>query len=123
MGATILWKIIRDEQEGRTMSDDLPKIGSRWRLRVWIEGRRDWNENRRIGKGRYAPNRMTKNVIEIVSVAQFENSKGEEEIYLVYVVRASAGRNRNGYNKYRLDNIGFISPERLDYCWREEVSE
>lgn len=105
------------------MSDELPKIGSRWRKRVWIDGRRDWNENRRIGVGRYAPNRMTKNVIEILSLVRYHDSEGEEKICFAYVVREAAKRKPNGIREYRVDNIGFITPEKLNHCWREEVSE
>jgi len=104
------------------MSDELPKIGSRWRLRTWLSGTYDYATHRYRADGRYAPNRMTNNVIEIVSVVQFENSKGEEEIYLVYVVREAARQTR-GYRKYKVDDIGFTDSKTLDYCWREEVSE
>lgn len=107
------------------MSDEItiPKVGSRWRLRLWLNGTYDYAKDRYRADGRYAPNRMTNNVIEILSVVRFHDSEGEEQITLAYVVREAAGRNRNGYRKYRVNDIGFIKPELLDYCWREEVSE
>ena len=102
------------------MMINLPAVGSRWRQRMWLRGPYDWKKDD-YGPGRYAPNRMTNNVIEIISVVKFKDSEGEEAIVLVYIVREASGRNRNGYRKYRVDDISWMTPEALDAGgWREE---
>jgi|SaaInlV_125m_DNA_1040241.scaffolds.fasta_scaffold41028_3 hypothetical protein len=99
----------------------IPKVGSRWRLRMWLDGTYDYAKNSYRADGKYAPNRTTNNVIEIVSAVRYHDSKDEEQNCFVYVVRKAAGRDR--HRKYRVNEIGFISAETLNHCWREEVSE
>jgi len=107
------------------MSDDLPKIGSRWRERQWIY--------RRKGKIGYAPNRMSNHVIQILCynpyiTPQWEKALEEGRLAeedrqsIVYVV--VEGNKRNNLNRgYGLGKVKCLSLNQLKERYREEVSE
>lgn len=107
------------------MSDDLPKIGSRWRERQWIR--------RPKGNSGYAPNRMSNHVIQILCYNPYitplwekaleEGPLTKEDLPNIVYVVVEGNKNNNPNRPYGLGYVSYLSLNRLKEQYREEVSE
>ncbi|MDC3217828.1 hypothetical protein OAT94_02500 [Schleiferiaceae bacterium] len=115
------------------MSDELPKIGSRWRERQWIRGRWDYTKNRRIGTSGYAPNRMSNHVIQILCINPYitplwekaleEGRHPKEDLPNIVYVVVEGNKNNNPNKPYGLGYVSYMSLRKLKEAYREDKGD
>tara|TARA_R110000824_G_scaffold218690_2_gene405417 strand:+ start:2876 stop:3160 length:285 start_codon:yes stop_codon:yes gene_type:complete len=90
-----------------------PPVGSRWRKRMWIEGRYDYKTNSYPNAG-FAPNRMSNSVLEILCYHPFVSP----DCMIAFWVQLGGRDKRN----YRIGEIRVLTLEELERSYREEVT-
>jgi len=107
-----LSNVVREaEGDGSDVDNDLPAIGSRWRQRMWMNGPYDW-EKHSYKSGKYAPNRMTNNVLEIL--AHHTSIDPNDPQIVAFWVQVG------GSSRYRIGEITVLGLDNLKHIYREE---